>query len=126
MVATACSSIARRRWCPCRAARSRKTATPGPAPTVAPVPAKLSINARVSERALRPRADLLPDVTYLVPAKAAQPRKLVKATLLARGFTPEVTRGAEHTYVHSSGATVRVDFGPYMGQIRYSVSAACR
>jgi hypothetical protein len=79
----------------------------------------------VSERAMQPREDLLPDMSFLKPARAPLLRKLVKATLQSRGFNPEITKGAEHMYLHSSGATVRVDFGSYMGQLRYSVSARC-
>ena len=80
---------------------------------------------RVSERALRPREDLLPTMNCLVAAKAPALRKLVKATLQGCGFTAEVAKGAEHKYVNSSGATVRVDFGSRMGQLCYHVSAAC-
>ena len=79
----------------------------------------------VSERALQPREDLLPNMDCLAPAKAPALRKLVRAALQGRGFAAEVTKGAAHKYVNSSGATVRVDFGSYMGQICYSVSAAC-
>jgi hypothetical protein len=79
----------------------------------------------VSERALQPRADLLPDLHHLKPAKAPQLRKLVRAAFQARGFSPEVRKGAEQKYVNSAGAAVCVDFGSYMGQLRYSVSAVC-
>jgi hypothetical protein len=79
----------------------------------------------VSERALEPREDLLPQMECLTPAPAPRLRKLVKATLQARGFTPEKTKGSEHQYVNSSGAVVRVDFGSYLGQLVYQVSAAC-
>jgi hypothetical protein len=78
----------------------------------------------VSERALQPREDLLPDLSYLVPARGPELRKLVKEALLARGLTAEVTKGAEHRYVHPSGASVHVDFGSRVGQLCYSVNAA--
>jgi hypothetical protein len=79
----------------------------------------------VSERALQPREDLLPDLSHLRPAKASRLRRLVKATVQEMGFAAQKTRGAEHKYIHASGAIVRADFGSYVGQLRYSVSAAC-
>jgi hypothetical protein len=77
----------------------------------------------VSELALTPREDLLPDMTCLKPAKASLLRRLVGTVLKGHGFMPEMTRGAEHKYVSSSADTVRVDFGSRMGQVCYGVSA---
>lgn len=79
----------------------------------------------VSERALQPREDLLPDMSLLKPVKGATLRRRVKATLEAEGFTVLKARGAELKYVHASGSMVRVDFGSYIGQLCYTVSAAC-
>ncbi|HEY3567893.1 MAG TPA: hypothetical protein VGP73_08160 [Thermoanaerobaculia bacterium] len=76
---------------------------------------------RVSELALQPREDLLPDLGCLVPARAPELRKLVKSTLLARGFTAVATKGPEQGYVHPSGTPVHVDFGSRMGQLCYWV-----
>jgi hypothetical protein len=77
----------------------------------------------VSELALTPRDDLLPEMSCLKPASTRLLRKLVKDTLGDRGFSPEVVRGAEHKYVRASGDKVRIDFGSYMGQLCYGVSA---
>jgi hypothetical protein len=73
----------------------------------------------VSELALHPREDLLPDLGCLAPARAPELRKLVKGALLARGFTAVVTKGAVHEYVHPSGVPVHVDFGSRVGQLCY-------
>jgi hypothetical protein len=78
----------------------------------------------VSERALQPREDLLPDLGLLTPAPGPELRKRVKEALQAGGLTAAVTKGAEHQYVHSSGAVVHVDFGSRMGQLCYWVRAA--
>ena len=75
----------------------------------------------ISALALQAREDLLPDLGCLVPAKAPDLRKLVKSTLLARGFTAVATKGAEHEYVHPSGLPVHVGFGSRMGQLYYWV-----
>jgi hypothetical protein len=77
----------------------------------------------VSDLALTPRKDLLPEMSCLKTAKGRLLKKQVRAELEARGFVAEVKRGAEHTYVGSKGDKVRVDFGSYMGQICYGVSA---
>jgi hypothetical protein len=79
----------------------------------------------ISERALEPRQDLLPSLECLTPARGPGLRKLVKAALQARGFTAERGKGSEHQYVSPAGAIVRVDFGSYLGQLVYHVSAAC-
>jgi hypothetical protein len=79
----------------------------------------------VSELALQPREDLLPNLECLTPSPAPTLRKLVKPALQTRGFTPEVTKGSEHRYGNSAGAIVRVDFGSYLGQLVYNVSATC-
>jgi hypothetical protein len=78
----------------------------------------------VSELALTPRSDLLPDMGCLKAAKGRFLKKLVKAEFETGGFIPEVVKGAEHTFVSSAGDKVRVDYGSYMGQICYGVSAA--
>jgi hypothetical protein len=75
----------------------------------------------VSELALQPREDLLPDLGCLVPVRAPELRKLVKGALLARGLTAEAKKGAVQEYVHPSGLPVQVDFGSRMGQLRYWV-----
>lgn len=77
-----------------------------------------------SPLALTPRADLLPDMTCLKPAKAPLLRKLVSKELTQRGLTLETRQGPEQKYVNSAGDKVRVDFGSRMGQICYAVSAA--
>lgn len=79
----------------------------------------------VSELALQAREDLLPSRDCLTPVKAPHLRKLVKTALEARGFTPAIAKGAEHKLVHPSGAVLRVDYGSYMGQLCYHVSANC-
>jgi hypothetical protein len=79
----------------------------------------------VSQRALQPREDLLPTVECLTPAPGPALRKLVRTALRARGFTAEVAKGSEHRYVSASGAVIRVDFGSYLGQLVYKVSAVC-
>jgi hypothetical protein len=73
--------------------------------------------------ALTPREDLLPDLALLKPAKPALLRKLAGKALQQRGFTLEVSRGAEQKYVNGVGDKVRIDYGSRMGQLCYSVSA---
>lgn len=78
----------------------------------------------VSERALHPREDLLPHLSYLVPAPPAKLRKLIKAAFQTQGFTPEETKGTEHTYATPCGAIINMDFGSRMGQLCYDVRTA--
>jgi hypothetical protein len=77
----------------------------------------------VSELALTPRADLLPDLETFKPAKAALLRKLLKRRLEEAGFERESSRGGEHKYLNQSGDCFRADFGSYMGQLCYTISA---
>ncbi len=79
----------------------------------------------VSERALQPRKDLLPDLDCLKPAKAPLLRKLLTAAFGQLGFTSERRAGGEQKYVGPSGVAVAVDFGSYLGQVCYGVSITC-
>jgi len=79
-----------------------------------------------SPLAFQPRADLLPDLSYLKSAKAPLLRKLVNAAL-AELFSPkkEKQAGGASKYVGDYGntkLTVSVDFGSIMGQLCYAVS----
>jgi hypothetical protein len=69
----------------------------------------------VSEGALHPREDLLPDINCLVPAKAATLRKLLKGVLHTHGFVAKAQKEAEPTFIHDNGAILRADFGSYLG-----------
>lgn len=75
-----------------------------------------------SERALTPRADLLPSFECLVPVAAPVLKKLVKSVLQAKGYSVGSAKGAEHTYYHPSGAEIHMDFGSRLGQIRYGIA----
>jgi hypothetical protein len=77
----------------------------------------------VSELALTPREDLLPDMSCLKPAKTRITRKLVREALENNGFKGESSRGAEHSFVSPKGDLLRIDFGSYMGQLCYGVSS---
>ncbi len=74
--------------------------------------------------ALQPRADLLPNMDCLKPARAPLLRKLADAALKQRGFIREkALPGGEQKYVLSSGVVVRLDFASrFLGQLRYAVS----
>jgi hypothetical protein len=79
-----------------------------------------------SPLAFQPRVDLLPDLSYLRPAKAPLLRKLVNAAM-AKLFGPEKQNrpAGEIHYIGSLGASmlkVSVDFGSMLGQLRYGVS----
>jgi hypothetical protein len=76
-----------------------------------------------SELALQPRRDLLPDLSYLTPAKAPLVRRLVDAALKRRGFVRDkARRSGELKYDGLAGVTIHLDFGSYMGQLCYTVS----
>jgi hypothetical protein len=73
--------------------------------------------------ALQPRPDLLPDLRYLIPAKAPLLRKLLDAALKRHGFVRDKgVRGGQLKYNGPSGATFWPDFGSRMGQLCYGVS----
>jgi hypothetical protein len=79
-----------------------------------------------SPLAFKPRVDLLPDLSYLRPAKAPLLRKLVNAAM-AKLFAPEKQKlpGGEIHYIGALGGSmlkVSVDFGSKLGQVRYGVS----
>jgi hypothetical protein len=81
-----------------------------------------------SPLAFQPRADLLPDLSALKPAKAPLLRKLVNAAF-AKLFSPEKQKqgGNSWKYLGSLGnteVTVWVDFGSqFCGQLQSGVSA---
>ena len=82
-------------------------------------------NRAVSELAMQPRSDLLPDKNNIRPAKAPLLRKLVDAAL--KPLLPEKEKQGGGNFLYSgplgSGvASVWVDFGSIMGQICYGVS----
>jgi hypothetical protein len=81
------------------------------------------VRQNASGLALQPRPDLLPDMSQLRPAKAPLLRKLVDAALKRSGFARDkgATRG-ELKYDAPSGASIRLDFGSYMGQLCYTVT----
>jgi hypothetical protein len=76
--------------------------------------------------AFEPRADLLPDLSYLRPAKAPLLRKLMNAAM-AKLLAPAKKKlpGGECQYSGPLGndmLKVSVDFGSIMGQVCYRVS----
>jgi hypothetical protein len=76
-----------------------------------------------SGQALQPRPDLLPDLSYLIPAKAPLLRKLLDAALRRNDFVQDKSgRAGQLKYNGPSGATVWPDFGSRMGQLCYGVS----
>jgi hypothetical protein len=83
-------------------------------------------NLGVSDLAMKPRADLLPDKNAIRPAKAPLLRKLVDAVLKPLLPEKEKQRGGNHLYTGPLGSglvSVWLDFGSgYMGQLRYGVS----
>ena len=73
--------------------------------------------------ALQPRPDLLPDLRYLIPAKAPLLRKLVDAALKRHGFVRDKAfPDGQRKYDGPSGATFWPDFGSRMGQLCYWVN----
>jgi hypothetical protein len=78
--------------------------------------------------ALQPREDLLPNLSYLQPAKPAVLRKLVDAAF-QKLFAAKKSKsgGGDVQYTGSLGdspLTVWLDFGSQLGQLRYGVSVA--
>jgi len=77
-----------------------------------------------STLAMKPRDDLLPDLKYLIPAKASLLRKLFKAIVVAR-FKPEKNLRDEDHHVFSiedSIVKLSVDFGSKLAQFRYYIT----
>jgi hypothetical protein len=83
-------------------------------------------NLGVSDQALQPRSDFLPDKNNIRPAKAPLLRKLADAVLKPRLPEKEKHGGGNFLYTGPLGsgvASVWVDFGSsFMGQLRYGVS----
>lgn len=75
--------------------------------------------------ALEPRSDFLPDVNDIRPAPASLLRKLVDAAVNRHGFARDrASKRGELKYDSPSGASVRFDFGSYLGQLSYAISVA--
>jgi hypothetical protein len=72
----------------------------------------------VSELALTPRKDLLPDMTCLKPAKATLLRKLMSAAVKERGFAPVTFQGGQK-FLNPAGDKILLDYGSQAGQICY-------
>jgi len=76
--------------------------------------------AMFGARAQEPRADLMPDRTSFVPAKAPLLRKLVKEAFKGGGFDASAFAGGLRFL--DGDTLVDLDFGSRMGQIRWSVA----
>ncbi|MEO8486608.1 MAG: hypothetical protein ABI585_09755 [Betaproteobacteria bacterium] len=72
-------------------------------------------------RALQPRADLIPDTSSFVPAKAPLLRRIVDTVLVREGFAATAMAG-NMRYLDRAGVLVDVDFGSRMAQLRWSVA----
>jgi hypothetical protein len=71
---------------------------------------------------LEPRADLLPSLDALKPAKTPLLRKLIDAALKKYGFALQ-KGSAERKYVADTGDTISIDLGSsVMGQLRYGMT----